>query len=193
MTEKPSDHDVTELLRRWSEGGDRDSLDRLIPLVSDELRRIAGSVFIQERSDHTLQPTALVNEAYMRLVDRKQATWESRIHFFSFAARTMRRILVDHARRHRAEKRGADAQRVPLEDASAVELQRGVDLLALDAALTHLSEMDARQGRIVELRYFAGLKIDEIATVMEIGQATVNRDLAMARAWLKQELAEPPP
>lgn len=192
MSKELPDHDVTDLLRRWSEGGDRESLDRLIPLVSDELRRIAGSVFVQERSDHTLQPTALVNEAYMRLIDRKQATWQSRIHFFSFAARTMRRILVDHARRHRAEKRGADAKRIPLEDASAIELQRGIDLLALDACLTRLSDLDSRQGRIVELRYFAGLKIEEIADVMEIGQATVNRDLLMARAWLKQELAEPP-
>jgi RNA polymerase sigma factor (TIGR02999 family) len=188
MNEPSPKHDVTELLRKWSLEGDRGSLDQLMPLVSRELQRMARSFFEQERSNHTLQPTALVNEVYLRLVDRKKATWESRAHFLSFAARTMRRILVEHARKRKAAKRGGGANPVTLQDSSLWEGQRGVELLALDEALSRLAELDPRQARVVELRYFAGLNTEEIASVIEMGTATVTRDLAMARAWLRREL-----
>ena len=188
MSDPPEDHDVTDLLRRWSSDGDRESLDRLMPLISRELHRIARSFFQRERPNHTLQPTALVNEVYLRLVDRKKATWENRVHFLSFAARTMRRILVEYARKRKTAKRGAGAEPVTLDDALASEEQRGVDLLALDEALSRLGEIDPRQARLVELRFFAGLTVREIAAVEEIGTATVNRDIAMARAWLRREL-----
>jgi RNA polymerase sigma factor (TIGR02999 family) len=183
-----ADPDVTALLHQWSSKGDRHSLDLLMPVISRELHRIAQSFFAQERADHTLQPTALVNEVYLRLIDRRRATWQDRVHFLSFAARTMRRILVDHARKRFAAKRGAGIQLVPLVDSSAQAHQRSVDLLSLDEALSRLAELDPRQGQIVELRYFAGLTIPEIATVVDLGPATVNRDLAMARAWLRREL-----
>lgn len=188
MKESPEDHDVTELLQRWSSEGDRNSLDRLMPLISRELHRMARSFFHRERPNHTLQPTALVNEVYLRLVDRKKATWENRVHFLSFAARTMRRILVEYARKRKTAKRGAGAEAVTLVDALVSEKQPGVDVLALDAALSRLAKIDARQSRLVELRFFAGLTIREIASVEEIGTATVNRDIAMARAWLRREL-----
>ncbi len=192
MGERSQGHDITALLQQWSRGGNRESLDLLIPLVSRELHRIARGFLGNERADHTLQPTALVNEVYMRLVDRRKATWQDRVHFLSFAARTMRRILVDHSRKQKAQKRGAGAQQVTLDESSAFELQRGVDYLALDEALSGLAEIDSRQARIIELRYFAGLTIEEIAAVVEVGTATVKRDLAMARAWLRREL-EPDP
>ena len=187
MPNGPLTDDVTELLRRWSDG-DQQSLDRLIPLISRELHRIARSFFDRERLDHTLQPTALVNEAYLRLIDRKKATWENRVHFLSFAARTMRRVLVEHARKRHAVKRGAGAEQVTLKDGSVLQEPREIDLLALDEALSQLAEIDDRQARIVELRYFAGLTVREIASVVEVGTATINRDLAMARAWLRREL-----
>ena len=181
-------HDVTAWLHRWSHEGDREALDHLMPLISQELHRIARKFFAQERPNHTLQPTALVNEAYLRLIDRRQASWENRVHFLSFAARTMRRILVEHSRKRRAQKRGAGAEEVTLEDSSLVEPPRSIDLEALDEALSRLAKIDERQARIVDLRYFAGLTIGEIASVVELGAATVNRDLAMARAWLRREL-----
>lgn len=193
MTDGQKDQDVTALLQRWSDEGHRESFDQLMPLISRELHRIARSFLAKERKNHTLQPTALVNEAYLRLIDRKASSWESRIHFLSFAARTMRRILVEHARRRGTAKRGAGAQRVSLEDSLVIATQREVDLLALDDALSQLAEIDPRQAKIVELRYFAGLTIEELATAVGVGTATVNRDLAMARAWLRRELGTESP
>lgn len=191
MTDPRPDRDVTALLQQWSQEGDRQALDLLMPLVAQELHRMAQGFFRQERSDHTLQPTALVNEVYMRLVDRRKATWQDRVHFLSFAARTMRRVLVDHSRKQKAQKRGAGAQQVVLEDSAVVTVQRGIDFLALDEALLGLAEIDTRQARIVELHYFAGLTVDEIAAVVEVGTATVKRDLAMARAWLRRRMESP--
>lgn len=188
MDEPKEDQDVTSLLQEWSRSGDREALDRLLPLVSQELHRIARSFFQQERSDHTLQPTALVNEAYVRLVDRKRSNWENRVHFFSFAARTMRRILVDHARQRNASKRGSGAVPVPLTDVHLADFQRGIDLLALDEALERLTAKAPRQARMIELRYFAGLTLEEIVSLEEVSKSTVDRDLAMARAWLRREL-----
>ena len=184
----PADQDITQLLQDWGRTGDRQTLDRLIPLVTEELHRIASSFLGRERPDHTLQPTALVHEAYLRLIDRRRASWQDRVHFFSFAARTMRRILVEHARKHQAIKRGGGAHKVPLDAMHRVTVREEVDLIALDQALTALSELDPRQGRIVELRYFAGLTMQEIAGVVGVGTATVSRDLAMARAWLRCQL-----
>jgi RNA polymerase sigma factor (TIGR02999 family) len=181
--------DVTELLQAWS-GGDRAALDRLMPLVYDELKRVAARHLAGERAGHTLQATALVHEAYLKLVDQRSARWQNRAQFFAVAAQLMRRILVDHARAHAAAKRGAGATRVTL---SALEEtgvdQPDLDVVALDAALDRLAALDPRQARVVELRYFGGLSLEETASVVEISPATVKRDWAMARAWLYQQLA----
>lgn len=178
--------DVTALLRDWNRG-DRHALERLMPLVSGELRRLARVHLRRERRDHTLQPTALVNEAYLRLVNVDRMQWRDRTHFFAFASRVMRRILVDHARAHRAAKRAG--WRVPLtDDVSPAEAGRDVDLIALDQAIDELAAMDARQARLVELRFFAGLTIEETADVLGIGAATVTRDWSTARAWLYRRL-----
>jgi len=192
MPQPPQEHDVTRLLQEWTRTGDREAIDRLLPLVEKELHRIARSLFHQERSSHTLQPTALVNEAYVRLLNHQRLSLENRVHFFSFAARIMRRILVDYARQRNAEKRGAGVVvEAPAEEA-AIDLPRDVDLLALDEALNRLAALDERQARFVELRYFAGLALQEIADLEEVSRSTVDRDLAMARAWLKRELRTSP-
>lgn len=179
--------DVTALLLNWNEGSQQ-ALDRLMPLVEEELKQRARRQFRNERGDHTLQPTALVNELYLRLLDRRQASWQSRVHFFAFASRVMRRILVDHARAHEAGKRGGGAMTITLEDSLALVAGAQVDLLALDQALDRLSELDADQARIVELRFFGGLSIPETAAALSIGEATVNRRWASARAWLYGQL-----
>ncbi len=179
--------DVTALLLDWNEGS-RQALDSLMPLVADELKKRARSYFQNERGDHTLQPTALVNELYLRLLDRRQASWQSRVHFFAFASRVMRRILVDHARGHQASKRGGGAVTITLDDSLALVAGAQVDLLALDQALDRLAELDSDQARIVELRFFGGLSIPETAAALEIGEATVNRRWASARAWLYGQL-----
>ncbi|MEM6794030.1 MAG: ECF-type sigma factor [Acidobacteriota bacterium] len=185
----PASHDVTDLLRRWGTRGDRGALDSLVPLVHQELRQIAGRLFAGERASHTLQPTALVSEAYCRLIGRQQAEWNDRLHFFSFAAREMRRILVDHARKDRAKKRGQGFEILSLEESENPQVEpQVVDLLALDGALERLAALDERQARLVELHYFAGLSAVEIAEAEELSQPTVYRDLAMARAWLKRTL-----
>ena len=177
--------DVTGLLHDWNRG-DRRAFERLMPLVTGELRRLARAHLRRERRDHTLQPTALVNEAYLRLVNVDRIQWRDRTHFFAFASRVMRRILVDHARAHRAAKR--TAWRVtPVADAGPAD-RHDVDLIALDEALDELASMDARQARLVELRFFAGLTIDETADVLGVGSATVTRDWATARAWLYRRL-----
>ena len=182
------DDEVTVLLRRWGERGDRAALDSLLPMVSGELRRIAGRLFANERSGHTLQPTALVSEAYVRLIGRRRGTWKDRLHFFSFAAREMRRVLIDHARRQRADKRGFGLRVVPLRDDLAQIEPQILDLLALHDALERLAELDPHQAHLLELRYFAGLSVDEIAATHDLARSTVYRDLAHARAWVKHEL-----
>ena len=192
MTEAPLDggtsHQVTQLLIGWREG-DRHALDALTPLVYQELRCIARRHLQREKPGHTLQSTALVHEAYLRLIDQN-VTWQNRAHFFGMAAQFMRRILVDHARGKQAAKRGGeDALRMTLDEGIAVAEGRDLDLVALDDALTRLAGMDPQQSRIIELRFFAGLSIEETAEVLGISPATVKRDWAMARAWLFRELS----
>jgi RNA polymerase sigma factor (TIGR02999 family) len=179
---------VTDLLRAWG-AGEADALDRLVPLVYDELRHQARRYLRREAVGHTLQTTGLVHEAYLRLVDQRAVRWESRAQFFGVAAQLMRRILVDHARAQHAAKRGGSAIQVPLEDDTAAASERDVDLLALDEALTRLAALSERQARVVELRYFAGLGIEETAEVLGVSIGPVKRDWAVARAWLRRELA----
>ena len=178
---------VTVLLERWG-GGDEGALDELMPLVYAELRRLASSYLRREREGHTLQPTALVNEAYLKLVDQRQARFSSRAHFFGVAAQLMRRILVDHARAHRAGKRGGSKFAVTLGHADEIASAPDTDILAVHDALERLAALDAQQARIVELRFFGGLSIEETAEVLGVGHATVERDWKMARAWLRREL-----
>ncbi len=187
MPEATDTNDVTDLLLAWS-GGDRDALDKLLPMVLRDLRRQASAYLHRERVGHTLQPTALVNEVYMRLVDQNRAQWKSRAHFFAVAAQLMRRILVDHARAHRADKRGGWAHMVTLDEALDAAPEEALDLIALDDALEVLAKLDARQSRVVELRYFAGLTIEETATVLGVTHATISRDWRNARLWLLREL-----
>jgi RNA polymerase sigma factor (TIGR02999 family) len=178
---------VTQLLKRWSEG-DQSALDELTPLVYNELRKVADAYLRQERPDHTLQATALVNEAYVRLIGRKHSHWEGRKHFYGIAARLMRHVLVDHARKHKAEKRGGGNVKVTLEHFEDVTNTLDVDILAVHEALERLAGFDPQQARIVELRFFGGLSIDEAAEALGVGHATVEREWAMARAWLRNEL-----
>jgi RNA polymerase sigma-70 factor (ECF subfamily) len=179
---------VTELLIDWGKG-DQAALDRLMPLVYSELRRLASNYLRRERQGHTLQPTALVNEAYMKLVDQRSGKWQNRAQFFGVAAQLMRRILVDHAREHQAAKRGgADQQRLSITSAEGLASQPQIDMLALHEALEELAVMDSQQSRIVELKFFGGLSIEETAEVLGVGHATVERDWKMARAWLRRKL-----
>jgi len=180
--------EVTGLLAAWS-AGDRAALDRLVPLVERELHALARRRLRGERPGHTLQATALVNEAYLRLVDQRQAQWHSRGQFFAIAARLMRRILIDHARRHAYAKRGGGAPALPLDEACVVGEERAAGLVALDDALGLLSSVDERKARIVELRYFGGLSVDETAAVLGVHPDTVNRDWQRAKAFLRRELA----
>lgn len=184
---EPSSTEVTELLQLWSDGR-RDALDRLLPLVHRELRRLAASYLRRERPDHTLQPTALVNEAFLKLVDQRAVRWQSRAHFFGIAAQAMRRILVDWARARSSAKRGAGEVVLPLDEALAGTEMRSVDLLALDEALTRLAALDSQQSRVVELRFFGGLTLDETAEALRISPATVSREWTVAKAWLYAEL-----
>jgi RNA polymerase sigma factor (TIGR02999 family) len=180
--------DVTLLLANWSRG-DRAALDQLLPLIYAELRRVAARQLRRERPDHTLQPTALVNEVYLRLVDQHRPSWRDRAHFFGAAAQAMRRILVDHARRHGATKRGKGLQ-VPIEEASTASAESDpMPILALDGALDRLATLDATLAKIVELRAFAGLTIEEAAQVLDVSPSTAKRELRTAKAWLKRELA----
>lgn len=179
---------VTQLLVAWS-GGDESALDRLIPLVNDELRRLAHRYISGERAGHTLQTTALVNEAYLRLVDSSRVRWQNRAHFFAVSAQLMRRILVDYARARRSQKRGGGLQ-VSLDQALPIAPEREPDLMALDDALSALAEMDHRKGRVVELRFFGGLSVEETAEVLEVSPDTVMRDWRLAKAWLLRELSE---
>ena len=182
-------HEVTGLLVKWGQG-DKGVLNQLLPAVYDELHRMAARYLRRERPDHTLQPTALINEAYLRLVDQNSVTWENRAHFFGIAANVMRRILVDHARGHQAAKRGGSVIKLPLDEGiHGSPKQEEMDLVALDAALTRLAKMDPEQSRLVELRYFAGLTIEETAQVMGISPATVKRKWTVSRAWLRREIS----
>jgi RNA polymerase sigma factor (TIGR02999 family) len=180
------DPGVTRLLVQWTEGN-KHAMEELLPLVYDELRRLARSYLNRERPGHTLQSTALVHEAYMRLVDQN-VSWQSRAHFFGIAAQMMRRILVDHARTKNAAKRGDGAYKVTLDEGLVAAEERDINVLALDEALTRLAEMDPQQSQIVELRFFAGLSIEDTSEVLKISPATVKRDWAMAKAWLYREM-----
>lgn len=185
----PSRHQITELLAEWR-GGNQSALDELYPLVYDELHRLARRYMSRERKGHTLQTTALINEAYVRLVDQKNVNWANRSHFFAISAQIMRRILIDHARRHAYAKRGGGAQQVSLEEVAAVIPEQGRELVRLDEALKSLAERDPRRSQVVELRYFGGLNNEEIAGVLNVSENTVTRDWNMARAWLYQQLTE---
>ncbi len=165
-------------------GGDRDALDRLVPQVYGELRRVADRYLRGERSDHTLQPTALVHEAYLRLTGKERPQWRDRAHFFAVAAQVMRRILVDHARAHRADKRGGGALLVPLDESNLSASERTADLIALDDAIEALSRVDPRKARIIELHYFGGLSVAETAKVLDLSISTIVLDARLARAWL---------
>ena len=180
--------EVTELLRRWS-GGDVAARESLVPLVYDELRRLARYYLASQRSDHTLQSTAIVHEAYLRLAGRDNVHWENRGHFFAVAAQLMRRILVDHARKRNAAKRGGAQLTLLVDEAVEPSSQRELDLVALDDALKALAELDERQSRIVELRFFGGLSIEDTSRLLEISPATVKREWSTARAWLYEEIS----
>ena len=178
---------ITQLLQKWQEGNN-EALETLMPLVYAELKRLAGSYLRRERPDHTLQSAALVNEAYLRLVDQTQTQWQNKAHFFGIAAQMMRRILADHARGHNAAKRGAGMPELELNEAVAQAQTKSVDLLDLEEALQKLEKLDAQQGKIVELRFFSGLSIEDTANVLGVSPATVKRDWAAARAWLFREV-----
>ena len=179
--------DVTTLLKDWSHG-DGTALEKLIPLVIDDLRRIAGRMFQRESDGHTLQPTALVNEVYFRLVDQKKVQWQNRDQFFSVAALMMRRVLADYAKGRKAAKRGSNVPKVPLDEALQIPDIKDVDMEDLDEALSRLAEIDPRQSRIVELRFFMGLGNEEVAEVLGISPTTVKREWRMAKLWLHREL-----
>ena len=185
MGETPGD--ITQMLIAYSEG-DRKALDELLPLVYDELRRIAGSYLSRERADHTLQPTALVHEAYMRLVSQRRANWRNRAQFLGLAAQMMRRVLVNHAVARRAEKRGSGGEKVPLDYVTIFFAEQNLDVLALDEALAQLTEIDEQKSRIVELKFFGGLTTEEIAEVTGKSTRTVERELTIARGWLYKTL-----
>jgi RNA polymerase sigma factor (TIGR02999 family) len=186
---KLSQNQVTQLLLDWG-NGDKAALDKLVPVVYQELRRLAAYYMRRERPGHTLETSALVNEAYMRLVDYSQMRWQSRAHFFAVAAQAMRRILVEHARKRHFAKRGGGAVKVSFDEAAIVSQEQASELVALDDALTSLEAMDQRKARIVELRYIGGLNIEETAEVLAISPATVQREWRAAKAWLYREIKE---
>jgi len=181
-------HDVTQILKDWS-GGSEDASARLMPLVYDELRRLAREYIRRERADHTLQATALVHEAYLRMVDEKNVTWKDRAQFFGIAARLMRRILVDHARAHNAAKRGGLEQKFALDEARDLPASGPTDLVALDGALENLAKTYPRKSEVVELKFFGGLEANEIAEVLQVSEKTVLRDWSFAKLWLCRELS----
>jgi RNA polymerase sigma factor (TIGR02999 family) len=189
MISLPPRENVTRMLIAWS-AGDGEAAPRLMPLVYDELRTLARQYLQHERRDHTLQATGLVHEAYLRLVDQTATTWRDRAHFFTVAAGVMRRILVDYARSHRAEKRGGGLEKIQLDEAVALSPARDVDLVALDEALKDLGVFDPRQSQIVELRFFGGLTVEEVGEVLEISPRTVKREWRLARAWLRREIKD---
>lgn len=184
-----SSHEITKLLMDWSHG-DEAALSRLIPMVHLELQRLARTYMNRERSNHTLQTTALINETYIKLIDQKQVQWQNRAHFFGIAAQCMRRILVDYARSHLRAKRGGGANVVALSDAELMTPERSAELIKLDEALESLTLIDKRKSQIIELRFFGGMEMSEIADLLQVSESTVARDWNLARAWLKRELNE---
>jgi RNA polymerase sigma-70 factor, ECF subfamily len=178
---------VTQLLRAWRDGDDA-ALDRLIPIVEADLRRLARGYMRRERADHTLQVTALINEAFLKLTDARQLQWQDRAHFLGITARLMRRVLVDHARARGYEKRGGRQKKVPLDEGVAVSPELALNVLALDRALEKLATVDPRRARVIELRFFGGLSVDEAAEVLHVSADTVKRDWRLARVWLSREL-----
>lgn len=190
MTALPNE--VTQLLVSWG-NGNKDALDKLIPLVYAELRRLARRYMGRESPGHTLQTSALINEAYMKLVDQRNVQWQNRAHFFAVAAQVMRHILIDHARSRRYAKRGAGARKISLDDTAVLSDERAADLVALDDALTALADLDARKSRIIELRFFGGLSIEETAEILKISPVTVTREWRAARAWLRREMSSSEP
>ena len=187
MPSEQNTNDISTLLRAWSDG-DQSALNGLTPIVHEELRRLAHHYMERERPGHTLQTTALVNEAYMRLVDYKRMQWQDRAHFFAVAAQVMRRILVDHARSHNI-KRGAGVQHIALDDVAVVNGDRTDDLVALDDAMNALARLDPRKVQIIEMRFFGGLSVEETAEVLKVSPATVRRDWSIAKFWLYRELS----
>jgi RNA polymerase sigma factor (TIGR02999 family) len=187
MATEPSSPGVTELLQAWS-GGDDDAFERLMPLVEAELRRMARAYMRRERRGHTLQTTALMNEAFLRLTDARRVTWQDRAHFLGISARLMRRILVDHARHRGYQKRGGGAQRVTLHEGLVVSADPALDVVALDHALDALAKVDLRKSRTIELRFFGGLSVEETAEVLQVSPDTVKRDWRLAKLWLLREL-----
>lgn len=189
IVQATGDHEVTQLLLEWSKG-EKTALDQLFPLIYDSLRRIAHRRLNSEREPHTLQTTALVHEAYLKLIDQESVKWQNRAHFFAIAAQAMRRILLDYARRRLAEKRGGRGEKVSLDDIQIDVVSTDENLIALNEALNDLAEFDEQQSKIVELRYFGGLTVEETAEVLQISPRTVHREWAMARAWLLRELSK---
>ena len=181
--------EITQILLSWSKG-DSAALDQLIPLVYPELRRLAQGYMRRENSAHTLQTSALINEAYLRIVDQQDVQWQDRAHFFAVAAQVMRHILIDHARSHRYAKRGAGALHVPLDETAVISQERAAEFVALDDALKSLATVDARKGQIVELRFFGGLTVEEIAEVMKLSPITIKREWRSAKAWLHLEISK---
>jgi RNA polymerase sigma factor (TIGR02999 family) len=186
----PEKQNITEILRQWS-GGKQEALDQLMPLVYAELHRQAAQYLRRERANHTLQTTALIHEAYLKLIDQRNVNWESRTHFFAIAAQSMRRILVDYAKTRNREKRGGAEENLPLKEALQIQAkeEKTVDLIALDEALTKLSKIDEQQARVVEMRYFADLSLEETAEALGVSRATAARDWSVAKAWLLRELS----
>jgi RNA polymerase sigma factor (TIGR02999 family) len=184
-----SPQDVTQILRNWQDG-DADAAARLMPLVYEELRRLARNYLQRERADHTLQATALVHEAYLRMVDEKSANWKDRAHFYGIAARLMRQILVDHARAHNAAKRGGLEQKLTLDEARELPMKETVELVALDGALQNFAQAYPRKSEVVELKFFGGLDMKEISEVLHVSEKTVLRDWSFAKLWLCRELSE---
>lgn len=187
--DKPGPTDITQILRDWS-AGDASAPDRLLPLVYNELRAVGASYLRRERADHTLQATALVHEAYLKMVNQKWAAWQNRIQFASIAARAMRQVLVEHARANKAAKRAGQRQKVYLDETQEIRAPHNPDLIELDQALQDLTELYPRKAEVVELKFFGGLEIDEIAQALNISTKTVKRDWTFARAWLCRELTE---
>ena len=191
MVEPDKPNQVTQLLVDWNQGS-ATALDQLMPLVYQELRKLAGGYLRSERQDHTLEPTALLHEAYLRLVDQEMPDWQSRAHFFGVAARLMRQILVDHARNHNASKRGAALQKISLDDAVPVyNYESRATILSLDEALTKLAALDERKARVVEMRAFGGMSVEDAALALGVSEPTIKRDMRMAQAWLRRELNLP--
>ena len=180
---------VTRLLHEWSDGNQQ-ALEEMLPLIYDELRRLAHNFLYRERPGHTLQTTALVHEAYLKLIDQRDARWQNRAHFFAIAAQAMRRILIDSARKHIADKRGGGGEKLSLAEVATITPEPDSNLLALDEALNALAQIDAQQSRIIELRYFGGLTIEETAEVLDLSPATIKREWKTAKAWLYHELAK---